>query len=633
MIANPSYKATGCGCGGSGTLSAAPCGCGGTDCPACQGQGIVRPRFFAGQLLTEDDLQLLTDYVGHKNRLHNRRLFGAGVVCGLEVSCHPCGKGQVIVHPGYALDCCGNDLMLACAQALDIPAMIRNLRRDQLGGYDCGDPCPDPEELAATNPQVGERTNGQQDAVLQPAKPNMRYCLYLRYCEQSSDPVMPYSTGDECGSVACEPTRVREGVKFELRCRPADAAANPLIQRLCACVGDVRRFLNVLNALGTLGSHTAVAQAALAKDPAAFQFETVSFMEQADRELEQQIKNFRENPSKSIPTELILAVRDTAFLVNRFEVLAPADKAKFLQTNRELGGILERTKAAINQAIEVTSKEAVPNFNAIRDWLIERLSQSPFLSDCTLRERVYAVPLPMVTQASEDRARIVVAENRPLIEAFINYLRDCVCRVVNPACVPCDDAGVVLACLEVGDCEVVKVCNLERTFVISPAAVRYWLPPLQLLGNLFERFCCDSLDPLFTEDPNRLLGNLLNEEIKRMLFDSRCTGEGNLIGTLIDQLFQRKESPRPRVMGTVDASPVNEQTATTDEKEKAAEPIEAAAQVTTTAAPAPAKAETEPAETNGNDQLKNGEKPASKKSGLPKTKTKQPAKNSAGGEK
>src|SRR5262245_31339941 len=138
MIANSSNKSAGCGCGGA-TVSVAPCGCGGAGCATCQGQGIIRPRFFAGQLLTEDDLHLLTDYVGHKNRLHNRYLFGAGVVCGLEVTCHPCGGGQVIVHPGYALDCCGNDLTLACDSTLDINTMIRDLRRDQLGGFDCVD--------------------------------------------------------------------------------------------------------------------------------------------------------------------------------------------------------------------------------------------------------------------------------------------------------------------------------------------------------------------------------------------------------------------------------------------------------------------------------------------------------------
>ena len=54
------------------------CGCGGTSAfPAA----FVRPRFFAGQLLTEDDLTLLTDYVAGKDRLHNRMVSGTGSAC------------------------------------------------------------------------------------------------------------------------------------------------------------------------------------------------------------------------------------------------------------------------------------------------------------------------------------------------------------------------------------------------------------------------------------------------------------------------------------------------------------------------------------------------------------------------
>ncbi len=100
-----SKKSGGCGCGGGGSKgSGSGCSCGGgTDCGTCNDQAYVRPNFFAGQLLTEEDLQSLSDYVVAKNRLHNRYLFGDGVVCGLEVTCHPCGGGKVIVKPGYAI--------------------------------------------------------------------------------------------------------------------------------------------------------------------------------------------------------------------------------------------------------------------------------------------------------------------------------------------------------------------------------------------------------------------------------------------------------------------------------------------------------------------------------------------------
>src|SRR5688572_25088288 len=144
-------KSGGCGCGGSGKsggcgcgsgVEAVLCGCRDVGCATCRNQGFVRPRFFAGQLLTEEDLQKMIDYVVAKNRLHNQRLLGDGVVCGLEVSCHPCGGGTVVVKPGYALDCCGNDLLLSCPQPLDINAMVRDLKRSLRGGHDCGEPCP-----------------------------------------------------------------------------------------------------------------------------------------------------------------------------------------------------------------------------------------------------------------------------------------------------------------------------------------------------------------------------------------------------------------------------------------------------------------------------------------------------------
>ena len=60
-------------------------------CPACGGlECLCRPRFFAGQLLTDEDLNRLDHYIVAKNRMHNRHLFGTGVACGLEVVCSVC---------------------------------------------------------------------------------------------------------------------------------------------------------------------------------------------------------------------------------------------------------------------------------------------------------------------------------------------------------------------------------------------------------------------------------------------------------------------------------------------------------------------------------------------------------------
>src|SRR5215831_10675716 len=101
-------------------------------CPACGGlECLCRPRFFAGQLLSDEDLNRLDHYVVAKNRLHNRYLFGTGVVCGLEVvcsTCDPAGGDSVIVKTGYALSPCGNDIVVCKEEAVNVCDLINRCR-------------------------------------------------------------------------------------------------------------------------------------------------------------------------------------------------------------------------------------------------------------------------------------------------------------------------------------------------------------------------------------------------------------------------------------------------------------------------------------------------------------------------
>src|SRR5678816_3122202 len=101
-------------------------------CPACGGlECLCRPRFFAGQLLTDEDLNRLDHYIVAKNRMHNRYLFGTGVVCGLEVVCSlcdPAGNGTVVVRPGYALSPCGNDIVVCHDEQVNICDLINRCR-------------------------------------------------------------------------------------------------------------------------------------------------------------------------------------------------------------------------------------------------------------------------------------------------------------------------------------------------------------------------------------------------------------------------------------------------------------------------------------------------------------------------
>src|SRR6266498_3112792 len=104
------------------------CACG---CTACAGlQCLERPRYFAGQLLTEAELTGEQAYVIAKNRLHNRYLHGTGVVCGLEIVCHEC-RGWVTVHQGYAIDNCGNDIIVCKDESFDLLERIKRCRDKQ----------------------------------------------------------------------------------------------------------------------------------------------------------------------------------------------------------------------------------------------------------------------------------------------------------------------------------------------------------------------------------------------------------------------------------------------------------------------------------------------------------------------
>ncbi|MDD5320321.1 MAG: hypothetical protein PHD43_06850 [Methylococcales bacterium] len=98
------------------------------ECPECGGlECLCRPRFFAGQLLTEEDLNRLEHYIVEKNKLHNRYLHGSGVVCGLEVVCHPC-PDRVTVRTGYALSPCGEDIVVCQDAVVNVCELIQKCR-------------------------------------------------------------------------------------------------------------------------------------------------------------------------------------------------------------------------------------------------------------------------------------------------------------------------------------------------------------------------------------------------------------------------------------------------------------------------------------------------------------------------
>lgn len=95
--------------------STQPCNCGCSDCrgECCSLECLVRPNFFCGQLLTDRDLKTFVDWISAKSALQRFRE-GWGVVCGLEATCSHKDKehNRVYVGEGYAVDCCGRDIVV-----------------------------------------------------------------------------------------------------------------------------------------------------------------------------------------------------------------------------------------------------------------------------------------------------------------------------------------------------------------------------------------------------------------------------------------------------------------------------------------------------------------------------------------
>jgi hypothetical protein len=84
-----------------------------------ESSSLKRPHFFSGKLVTSEDLELEQQYFREKLKRHNRTLHGFGIVTGLKVSV---SAGQIIVEPGLALDCEGNEVIVDTEQSILTPA-------------------------------------------------------------------------------------------------------------------------------------------------------------------------------------------------------------------------------------------------------------------------------------------------------------------------------------------------------------------------------------------------------------------------------------------------------------------------------------------------------------------------------
>jgi len=164
--------------GQSGSATTACC------CAVCTGlQCLDRTRFFAGQLLSEADLNNDQSYWLAKNRLHNRYLNGWGVVCGMKVVCGDC-DGWVTVEDGYAIDPCGNDVIVCADQNFNVLQAIQAC---------CA---PAKQQAANCSPLRYNPSPSCQDA-------QQEWCITIQYKEQASRLVTPLTNSSAQSSSSC----------------------------------------------------------------------------------------------------------------------------------------------------------------------------------------------------------------------------------------------------------------------------------------------------------------------------------------------------------------------------------------------------------------------------------------------
>jgi len=176
-------------------MSQEPCGT--MDAASCWSvpAEFVRLRYFFGQRLGVVDLADEQSYFVGKQRFHNLRAHGVGVLCGLSAEryVYPAGAPPatpttvLLVRRGAALDACGREVIVGWDQCIDVAAWYAKHVATKPGLAEWADPN-----------FAGER----------------RLWICLRYRECPSDPMPAPRDPCGCDTAGCEFGRTREG--FEL---------------------------------------------------------------------------------------------------------------------------------------------------------------------------------------------------------------------------------------------------------------------------------------------------------------------------------------------------------------------------------------------------------------------------------
>jgi predicted flap endonuclease-1-like 5' DNA nuclease len=188
----------GCGCGSKEPTQPVTC---------CELDCLEAPRFFCGQLLTDALLEDLKEWTRAKIALARYR-DGWGVVCGLDMCCDETSPGGIVVRPGYALSCCGDDIVLCEDAQLDLSSACDE------GPDPCEELEPQDWRRAVDRPRSpgsvegSPGTNGTDNGATT-SEPRA-VDVYIAYREEQSDPQTALARS-ACGETGrCEYAHTRE---------------------------------------------------------------------------------------------------------------------------------------------------------------------------------------------------------------------------------------------------------------------------------------------------------------------------------------------------------------------------------------------------------------------------------------
>lgn len=421
------------------TPVAAPC-C----CPVCTGlQCLDRTRFFAGQLLTEADLNNDQSYWLAKSRLHNRYLHGWGVVCGLQVVCGPC-PGWVTIKTGYGLDPCGNDIIVCADQSFNVLKAIQA----------CCTPAtpPDCSPLRAAPPP------NCQDA-------QQKWCITIQYEEQPTRPVTPLvQSSSQSGSCGC-----------------GGSSKGTTSSGGCGCGGGKQ----------TTSSGTSTTACCCSTTPT--RASTTPGCEPT-RILEGFKLGVCAAPEPTNTTTTGTFGTNTGFNTTSTSGSVFTGSSCY-QTVQKL--IQQRPSFANISDPNAIYTQACNYLTSIRKFLA-----TASLSDCqgVTALNNQTIPKPNGTDGYPAQVQSVVSA---IVKQLTSLLMDCFCLSLLPTCPPdpCTNC-LVLACVTVQNGEIVDICHFGggRRQVVSFPSLGYWLSlagldtSLNTLMGLLKEKCCGDSD-------------------------------------------------------------------------------------------------------------------------------------------